>query len=313
MFCRFTQALCQTDKELLDSARAPTADAAAPPPPRIIQHAPTPHVLVSPVLNRDLHPPDSPRALTALARRSMDSPLSFPTLSNAAKRSDTKRHARESRANEGKRLRHSPARRKRNRGDDSLSTVNPRAEDTPNPVEVMRYVGMVDMPNNGALGAMYANDEAGLATAIGELRGALDLSGDTIGCLDMEWGPGRGNVPKERRGAWQWPSLLQLAVRGARALLVDLREIVRDKRDLDPRKLVCISERGDELRTGPREGGEPPVLGKEALVLDCVQLGHDTVDAVHTFLTKAKPGKRMKSERGANALETKGSRQLSRA
>ena len=68
-------------------------------------------------------------------------------------------------------------------------------------------------------------------------------------------------------------ALLQLAVRGTRAVLIHLKDLVPDKRDQDPRVLAFAG-------TADEDFGKRPA---EALLVKCIQHGHNSMEQIRTF------------------------------
>ena len=185
---------------------------------------------------------DTVADLAMLTRRSTYSPRNFESLRNTETRSHQKRARKATIAREAKRGRaHRRGRRHANAGDDSTRNtgMDVRLQALGSPVRTTRFVALVNMPGRSSRNPIYVNDDAGLRSALGLLRRALAESGDSIVCLDAEWGCGRGSQPRARKRAWQWPSLVQVAARWERAVLVDLVALVGDKRELDPGICSC--------------------------------------------------------------------------
>ena len=160
---------------------------------------------------------DPTYGLAALACTSAGSPRTFRSLANPPTRSAVKRAAAQSKQNQARRKRGggtiavatavgtAPPRgsgRHNNCGDDRVYRVGRVAKDPESLMTLSMRVGMNDIVGRGGLPALFVNDIAGLKKCVSLVKAALETSGDTIGCLDAEWGPGRGNTPKERKGAW---------------------------------------------------------------------------------------------------------------
>ena len=248
----------------------------------------------------DVCPDQAPssRTLAQLARRSLDSPRNFESMQNPTKRQDAKRAA----TNMGTgRVAHKKPRRggrHANNGDDSKDRVCPMTQAMGIPVHTTRHFGMCDIPGRGAMEPMYANDAKGLEAGCKAMGIALARSGDSIGCLDLEWGRGKGRRAKARQGAapsWDWPAILQVGVRGERALIVDLQAIVRGSREVDPRKMLLA-----RTHVGAHVFGES---AKQALFVKLVQDGHDTVRTQVQHL-KTAAGKQKKTLAGISRMGT---------
>jgi len=279
-----------------EDVRAATAS-----PPRLGPADPPP---VGPIAEEAHRAQDSPsrvalsrtstmRSLGALARRAANSCARGDLFKNAPTRADKRRAEHAIRDDERKRPCSGRKRaRHYNRGDDRGERGLDRAtQQRGDPTHLTRCMCLMDVPGKGALRPIFVNTAAGLVTGLQMLADALAKTGDSIGCLDLEWGRGTGRrlVPSHRKGMYEWPALLQIGVRDSPALLVDLQRLVPGKRDLDPRLLEWVGASSTASRFGEK--------AEEALVVSCVRAGYDSVAKVLDYV-KTPGGKERKRSGG---------------
>lgn len=107
----------------------------------------------------------------------------------------------------------------------------------------VQQLSMNNIPAPGNRPPIVIKRVAGLVTQLRSLKAALNEHKNKVVCLSIKWGTGSRRGRKHKNCLLGYiPSILQLACRGHRAVILDLLMMIPNRRDLDPRQItVCDS------------------------------------------------------------------------